>query len=166
LRAGTDQILPFARTDQLIVQELPDELLVYDLARHEAHCLNRSAAAVWKHCDGETTVGEMARLLKTELSAPVGTDVVWLALSQLRKFHLLDEGDEPFLTMRVSRRDLVRKYLPAALALPLILSIPAPAAAQAGSCRPDGAACTTGADCCSACCPGGTTCQPTFNCIR
>jgi hypothetical protein len=133
MRAETRQVLPLARTTQLVIQELPDELLVYDLDRHKAHCLNQSSAAVWKRCDGKTTVAQMTRLLERELNAPAGDDVVWLALRQLRRFHLLVEGNEAPAVMKVSRRDLVRKYLPATLALPLIISIASPAAAQAAS---------------------------------
>jgi hypothetical protein len=131
--AKASQVLPLARTDQLIVRELPDELLVYDLDRHKAHCLNKASAIVWKHCDGKTTVAEVARLLERELAALVDDDVIWLALTQLRRFHLLEEESRTILGRKVSRRDLVRKYLPAALALPVILSIPAPTAAQTTS---------------------------------
>src|SRR5207248_2525045 len=35
---------PSARQDRLVVQELSDEVLVYDLDRHRAHCLNRAAS--------------------------------------------------------------------------------------------------------------------------
>jgi hypothetical protein len=44
--------LPQARTEGLTVRELAEETLVYDKERHKAHCLNRTAACVWKHCDG------------------------------------------------------------------------------------------------------------------
>ncbi len=149
MRERTVQVLPLARTDQLVVQELPDEVLVYDLERHKAHCLNKASAAVWKRCDGRTTVAEMTRRLEHELAAPVDDDVVWLALGQLRKFHLLEEGERR-QTPQVSRRDLVRKYLPAALALPVIISIAAPTAAQSSSkCAGVGESCTV-----LPCCPG------------
>ena len=133
MRERAAQVLPLARTDQLVVEELPDEVLVYDLERHAAHCLNKASAAVWKSCDGKTTVAEMTRRLGREFNAPVGEDVVWLALAQLRKFRLLEEGSGGVPLRKVSRRDLVRKYLPAALAVPLILSVPAPTPAQAAS---------------------------------
>lgn len=151
MRAEAAQVLPLARTDQLVIQELPDEVLVYDLERHKAHCLNKASAAVWKRCDGRTTVAEMTRRLESELAAPVDDDVVWLALGQLRKFHLLEEGERRQTpTPQVSRRDLVRKYLPAALALPVIISIAAPTAAQASSkCAGEGEDCTV-----LPCCPG------------
>lgn len=133
MSARVVQVLPRARREQLVIQELPDEVLVYDLERHKAHCLNETSALVWKHCDGKTTVAEMTRLLGMRLATPIDDDVVLLALSQLRRFRLLEEGSAAVGMLKVSRRDLVRKYLPAALALPVILSIAAPAAAQAAS---------------------------------
>jgi hypothetical protein len=169
MKAKASQVLPLARTDQLVVRELPDEMLVYDLDRHKAHCLNKAAALVWKHCDGQMTVAEVARLLERELATLVEDDVAWLALGQLRRFHLLEEESNTILGMKVTRRDLVRKYLPAALALPVILSISSPAAALAvsGACaaatnRPNGCPCAFG-QCQSGCCSGGT-CQPITAC--
>ncbi|HEX8847464.1 MAG TPA: PqqD family protein [Pyrinomonadaceae bacterium] len=175
MSARTSRVLPLARKGNLVVRELPDELLVYDLDRHKAHCLNRASAIVWKHCDGKMTVAEAARLLESEMATLVDEDVVWLALGQLRKFHLLEEESGWIMQRKVTRRDLVRKYLPAALALPVILSIPAPTSAQAGSdpCtapsqRPNGCPCEFSNDCQSNCCTnfggGGFTCQPGTAC--
>lgn len=147
--------LPAARTAQLVVRELPDEVLVYDLDRDKAHCLNKASSMVWKHCDGKTSVAEMTNLLKTEFSTRVDADVVWLAVSQLRRFHLLDEPNATPIQLKVTRRDVVRKYLPAALALPVILSISSPTSAQVASCRSNGTACTLSSQCCSICCFGG-----------
>jgi hypothetical protein len=165
METGNSQALPFARTDQLIVQEVPNEVLVYDLDRHKAHCLNRTSAIVWKHCDGQTTVGQLARLLEREMNTPVETDVVWLALKQLEKFHLLQERVPQ--AKGVSRRDLILKYAPATLAVPLILSISSPTAAQAASTPPPpadpcianpgaiGCPCVTNAQCDSQNCNAG-----------
>jgi hypothetical protein len=173
MRAKASQVLPLARTDQLVVRELPDEMLVYDLDRHKAHCLNKASAIVWQHCDGKMTVAEVARLLERELATLVDDDVVWLALRQLRRFHLLEAESDTMLGMKVTRRDLVRKYLPAALALPVILSISSPAAAQAVSnpCaaatnRPNGCPCTLSPECQSGCCVGAVSriCQPAVVC--
>jgi hypothetical protein len=161
MRAKASKVLPLARTDQLVVRELPDELLVYDLERHKAHCLNKASAIVWKNCDGKMTVAEAARLLERELAVLVEDDVVWLALRQLRRFHLLEEESSAIFEMKVTRRDLMRKYLPAALALPVILSISSPAAAQATSgCGSIGAACGPGAPCCP-----GLSCNAVTGCF-
>ena len=41
---------PSKRTGRLIVREIPGEVLVYDLVRDKALCLNQTAAAVWNLC--------------------------------------------------------------------------------------------------------------------
>ncbi len=155
--------LPRARKDGLVIKELVNETLVYDLERDEAHCLNQTAAVVWKHCDGKTTIARMTRLIQGQLNTSVNDDVVWLAIKQLRQFHLVEGYAEETVAMpSVSRRNLVLKYAPAALVLPLILSISAPTAAQASTnpaCAtppfPQGCACQTDNDCASQNCNGG-----------
>lgn len=149
--------LPRSRTENLVVRELDDETLVYDIDRNEAHCLNQTAALVWKECDGKTTATQAALSLKKELDAPVDADLIWLAVKQLQRFHLVDvSGKSP----SVSRRDLVLKYAPAALALPVILSISTPAPAGAASCGGDGAPCGgSNPPCCPGCgCEGTCFC--------
>lgn len=134
-------MMPQAREDGLLVQELPDETLVYDLTRHRAHCLNRTAAVVWRHCDGQTTVEEMARLLQNELNIPAGVEVVWLALDRLRRAHLLRQWmTPPAGVARCSRREVMRKLGLVgglSLLLPAVVSIIAPTAAEAVSCVSD-----------------------------
>src|ERR1700730_7842010 len=84
---------PQRRNDRLVVEELAEETLVYDLDRHRAHCLNKTAAAVWRNCDGKRTIAELAAMLPRESKESGGEDVVLLALNQLQKRHLLlDEG--------------------------------------------------------------------------
>src|SRR5688572_30177113 len=85
------QLLPVARSNNLIIKELPDETLIYDLGSDEAHCLNQTAALVWKNCNGTRSVRDLANLLECKLGAPVPEDVVWLALDQLEQFNLLGE---------------------------------------------------------------------------
>src|SRR2546423_1106875 len=82
--------LPRMRAHGLVIDELPDEVLVYDLDSHEAHCLNRSAALVWRACDGQHGPREIARKLTAELDAEFSEELVLLALSQLEKLHLLE----------------------------------------------------------------------------
>jgi hypothetical protein len=125
-------LLPRSRKDNVVIRELDDETLVYDVDRDEAHCLNRTAALVWAQCDGKTTAAQATRALQTELDSAVDTDLVWLAVKQLQRFHLVEASAK---APRVSRRDLVLKYAPAALVLlPVIVSITAPTPAQAATC--------------------------------
>lgn len=150
------KIVPRARKEGLLVEELPHELLVYDLERHKAHCLNPTAALVWKHCDGRTTVQEMARLLAKILDASVDEDVVWCALNQLEKDHLLEEKIAwPVGVERISRRTLIRRVGMAAVLLPLITTIVAPSAVEAAS----GCVDCAGVLCCPpATCRGNAVC--------
>lgn len=149
---------PFARKEGLVVRELPDEVLVYDLERDKAHCLNQTAALVWKHCDGQTGVHEMSQLLEKELNAPVDEKLVWLALDQLSKYNLLEERVSPpaaFMASGMNRRQMMRALSVAALvAVPVVTSIVAPTPAQAATCLATGASCTSGAQCCSGVCNG------------
>ena len=150
--------LPHARTDSLVIRELDDETLVYDTDRDEAHCLNQTAALVWGQCDGKTTAAEAALSLQSRLDARVDPDLVWLAVKQLQRFHLVEASAK---SPSVSRRDLVLKYAPAALALPVIMSISAPAPAIVSSCIPTGSSCSPPTPCCSGFCePTSNICQP------
>jgi hypothetical protein len=131
----TNQLVPNARTEKLLVRELSDEVVVYDLERDKAICLNSTVAAVWKHCGKNNTASDIAQLLEKELETPIDERVVWLAISQLEKFHLLQK---PAITSnwaapQLSRRDLMRMGVATAVALPLIVAISAPTAAQAAS---------------------------------
>lgn len=74
---------PKARTNGLVMQEVLNETLVYDLDVNKAHCLNAAAAKVWNACDGINTVDAIAK--ETGLPA----DQVRSALSQLRESNLL-----------------------------------------------------------------------------
>jgi hypothetical protein len=40
MKQARRQTKPLARKEGLVIQELPDEVLVYDLDRDRAHCLN------------------------------------------------------------------------------------------------------------------------------
>ena len=142
----TNQHLPVARKNDIVVQELPGETLVYDLRQHKAHCLNQTAALVWSHCDGETDAATIATLLGTELHRAIDEDVVWLALKQLQKVGLLErEAVAVGAKSNVSRREVMRRLGAAtALALPLVTSVVAPTAAQTSSVPPACQCCTTG----------------------
>ncbi|MEJ7826475.1 MAG: PqqD family peptide modification chaperone, partial [Solirubrobacteraceae bacterium] len=55
--------LPLARSEGLVVEELGDEILVYDLDVKNAHCLSPTAARVWRLCDGGTSSAVIAEQL-------------------------------------------------------------------------------------------------------
>ncbi len=160
----TRALMTCAMQDDLMVEELQDETLVYDLKRHKAHCLNRTAALVWRHCDGQTSVADVAALLEEQLATPADEAVVWMALDRLGRAHLLREP----VTLsadraQYSRREVLRTLQPVAgfsLLLPVIESIVAPRAAAQASCvtscvgMPNFTPCSGGAGCSRRCCNG------------
>ena len=125
------QFVPVRR--DLLVRELSDEVVLYDKGTSKAHCLNQTAAAVWKLCNGERSVAEIARGLQQILPVPGDEGLVWIALCQLSKSGLLQNEIPPLIKRDVlSRRELVRRMgIAATMALPIATSIlvPTPAAA-------------------------------------
>jgi hypothetical protein len=155
--------LPQMRKQGLVVDDLPDEVLVYDRNNHQAHCLNRSAALVWRYCDGKRSPSEIARRLTAELDTPFSEDLVLVALNQLENQELLVRGAaSPAQFAVLSRRQMVRRLgLATAIAVPLVTSIVAPRAVEAATCIASGAPCSPTILCCTVCnplAPGGPKC--------
>jgi hypothetical protein len=152
--------LPKARRKALVVNEFPDEVVIYDLKSNQAHCLNQTSGFVWRHCDGRTSIAKLTEMLGDQMQTSVDEQVVWLALDQLASYDLLQERISlPFGMTKISRRQVVRTLGAAAILAPLVTSIIAPTAAQAASCLPEGSACTFDGDCCSFNCNAGA-CGP------
>ncbi len=131
-----EQAFPQARTEDLVTQEMPDEVLVYDLKNHKAHCLNRTAAQVWHLCDGKTSPTEIAQKLAREVDKPIDEELVWMAVEQLGKSSLLLKQVIPFSgSVRYSRRAMMQRLgTVTALTLPLVTSILVPMAVEAATC--------------------------------
>lgn len=153
---GSNSNKPVARREGLAVEELDGELLIYDLDRDKAHCLNGAAALVWQNCDGVRTIEDLGRLVAPAADVESRGEMVRNALAQLSRRNLLTEKfSDP---AGISRRDLVRKVAIAGalgLSIPLVKSIVAPTAAQAATCLPSGTICTSSVQCCSLACVVG-----------
>ena len=154
---NTRQACPRARAKRLLTCEVADELLVYDLDRYKAHCLNSTATLVWRQCDGRTSVPEITRALNSAYGVTIDNDVVWFALEQLERanlihIHVTDARQTGSATL--TRRELIKRAGAAGAAvLPLVSSIVAPTAVEAASCGGPGAACAPDGPN-SACCNG------------
>lgn len=153
--------VPTARSENIVVQEMPAsengpaELLVYDLSNNRAHCLNETAATIWKQCDGKSTVADIAGNL-------VGSeDLVWLGIDQLNKEDLLVEGYKP-ASNQPNRREIIKKVgIASVIAIPIVSSLAAPSSVMAaGSCN-----CVVPTDCApQVTCPSTTNCAATGIC--
>jgi hypothetical protein len=155
---------PVVRRSGLVVRELPDELVVYDLDNHQAHCLNRTAAAVYRAADGRHDVAALAAMLAGREGEAADEDVVRMALEQLDRAGLLEGETAVPPAAGVSRRDVMLKVgLGAAVLLPIVTSILAPTPAEAAatcvsSCsgQPNGTPCSClGANPCTDTCISG-----------
>jgi Coenzyme PQQ synthesis protein D (PqqD) len=126
---------PEARKIGIVAQDVEGEVLVYDLERDEAHCLNQVTSLVWRHADGKSSVATIVDAVGRESPGEVDQAVVLAALQSLSDAHLLIEevkhtgaGDAP------SRRQMIgRIALIGGLTVAGIASIVAPTAAQTRS---------------------------------
>jgi hypothetical protein len=153
--------LPEARRKGIISKEVDGELLIYDLDRDKAHCLNLTAALVWNNSDGLHSIGELVRVVSRELGATIDEAVIQLAIKQLDRDHLLENSEAFPLPTDLSRRAVVRRLGVAAVLLPLITSISAPTALANVSCVTPELGCAVGG------CPEGCTCSSvTDTCVN
>ena len=139
--------LPQAKSENIVVNTLKDEVLIYDLSTNQAFCLNETASHVFNACDGKTTFDE----LQSRYGYP--DELIFLALDGLKKNALLaDEYHSPFAGL--NRREVIRRVgLASMVALPVISGLVAPTPAMAQS-----TACTTGVSQGQGNCPGGQRC--------
>jgi hypothetical protein len=139
----------------LLVRELGDEVVVYDLGSSRSHCLNRTAALVWRACDGSRTVRAVAARIERELRQPCSEELVRFTLGRLEAARLLESG---IGAATITRRELARRIGYAAL-LPVVVSVLAPRPSEAASCQPGCPTC----DCSTQ--PNGTTCWNGVDCV-
>ena len=134
-----------ARAIGLVVRDLTDEVVVYDKERHQAHCLNRTSAFVFRHADGRRTAADIAALL----GPGAYEDLVHAALDQLAAAGLLETDAEATACVPAapapSRRDVLRQVgLGAAVLAPAIASLLVPTPAEAAATCIPAASCTNG----------------------
>lgn len=123
--------LPKVRNQNIVIQEIGNEIMIYDLEINKAYCLNETSAIIYQNCNGETDFAD----LNSKYNFP--NEIIYLTLDQLQKENLLEKKSEflsPFKGL--SRREVVKKIvLGSMIALPVIASIVAPTAINAASCN-------------------------------
>ena len=150
---------PISRRENIVVQELENEVLIYDLSLNKAFCLNESSAIIWQMCDGKKTISEISRAVGKKLDSNISEEFVWLAIEQFRKDNLLSNdfaGIFESVFAGMTRREVIRKVgFTSMIALPVVASLTAPIAASAAS----GCFCVNPGDCLTQ-----TSCPSTVNC--
>lgn len=125
---------PVPRTVDIIVQDINDEVLIYDLSVQKAYSLNETTAVVWRNLDGKNSLDDLAS------KSGLPREMVLFAVDELQKQNLLDGKIETGLPKdKLSRRKALLAMGASAIALPVITTMVAPLAVQAQSrCRPGG----------------------------
>jgi hypothetical protein len=116
---------PRAQRSGFLVKAVGDQLVTFDQSRQRLHVLSRTAALVWRHCNGEHTVAELVDLVGKEVGAPVDESLITLALAQLDEAQLLENTIAPASRDDgLSRRELLQRaaVLAAGVMLPAITS--------------------------------------------
>lgn len=145
--------LPTAKSVNIIVQNLNDEVLIYDLTINKAFCLNDTSAKVYNACDGVQTFEDLKRRYKFT------DDLILFAIDELKANNLIEDYQSSHFA-GLSRREVMRRVgLASIVALPLITGLVVPTSASAASVCAS-TACTTPAGCPSPCrsCAGPFTC--------
>lgn len=126
---------PISRKDGIVVQEANSELLIYDLNRNKALCLNDIAAAIWLACDGNRDISALTNHVSEKFEHTVSDEYIWLALDHLKKENLLENNNGSALDFTgFSRREAIKKIgMTSMAALPVITSLVAPTAIHAQS---------------------------------
>ena len=124
--------LPRARQAGIIRESVGDELLLYDHDSHTAHCLSPIADSVWRRCDGNRDLAELAKL------AGASECMVADVLHEPPEKDLLESEPELLQVNAsgISRREAiscVARYGAAATTVPLIVSATAATPAMASS---------------------------------
>lgn len=159
------------------VTPVGDELMVHVTGSAETHLLSPSTATIWRRCDGQTSVDDLASEF-AEHPTEHRYELVQAALDQLESAGLVVDAGGSTAVERESRRRFLKKAALAAIAVPTITTIvtatPAAAVSAGEPCgsdadcndglfcnagtglceaeRANGAACTRSGQCSSGCC--------------
>ena len=86
---------PRAIGQGLLTDQIGDELLIYNRETHQAYCLIPAAAAVWRWCDGQTSVAELSQKLRDSVDPQADDAAVEKLLAELDQAGLLESASLP-----------------------------------------------------------------------
>jgi peptide-methionine (S)-S-oxide reductase len=128
-------VAPRARRDRLFVQDVGDEIVIYDQDTRKAHRLNPTAALVWRACDGRASAADIVKTIRPKLGPAADENLVRIALGRLEATRLLDGALERSPDeVAERRRAFLRKGAAVgavSLLMPVVATLPRPSLAAA-----------------------------------
>jgi peptide-methionine (S)-S-oxide reductase len=134
MNRGRRTLAPSARRHRLFVQDVGDEIVVFDQETRKAHRLNPTAALVWRACDGRTAVSDIVKAMQSKLGPAADENLVRVALGRLEAARLLEAEIGHARDEIVERR---RAFLQksaagaASVLMPVVATLPRPSLAAA-----------------------------------
>jgi hypothetical protein len=141
---------PLARTEELLVERIGPEIVIYDARTKQAHCLSPLATAVFEMSDGRRSLDELTIAAGSRVDEPVSRAELEQAIAELEQRDLLVAAAN---RNGVSRRHLIGRGArlgTAAFAATFVTTLSIPGAASAASC---GNVCGNNGDCPNPSCP-------------
>ncbi len=122
---------PVARSERLIVEQVGDEAVIFDLETRASHALKPLAAAVYTYADGKNTVVEIAELASHRLAQQVTEADAADAVVQLTALNLLEAPEVELGGNGLSRRDALKTFAAVGASAALVSTVTAGAAMAA-----------------------------------
>ncbi len=97
---------PVARSENLVVEETEEGLVVYDLERDRIHALNATVSVIFEGCDGTKDLDGLCDLIHEDVDRMTAAVLVLMTLSKLDSVHLLSTGVPP---SEITRRELLSR---------------------------------------------------------
>ena len=85
---------PIAVSIDLVIQELNDELLIYNPKTNKVICLNYTSWLVFNLSNGKNTIQDISRLMEINFRQYIPEDIVWLTLKQLADQGLIENHEQ------------------------------------------------------------------------
>ena len=120
--------------NDISIQKIGMETLVYNERRHKAFCLNEASSIIWYLANGERSISQIAEQAALQLKTHVNEEFVIFALKTLREHGLLELAPNSQVGPAISRRTMLQRLgAGSAMLIPIVSAIVAPTAAQAYS---------------------------------
>ena len=82
--------------DGLVIQEMPDEVLVYDLNSNKAIALIKLRLSSGKPVTAQNPLAKSNALMEREFGENISEEMIWLSVDLLNKDNLLDKINTKF----------------------------------------------------------------------